>query len=109
MPASLANHLFHVRGVALGATLAGARVTSNQAQAHGTAPRAPKDQDSPSEAAEFIRHHCGIESRCIQEAAHLESIDSTSGEARHYRETERTLQTLSARVKELEAAPKHTN
>lgn len=46
MPASLANHLFHVRGVALGATLAGARVASDKAQAHGTAPRAPKDQDN---------------------------------------------------------------
>lgn len=57
MPASLANHLFHVRWVALGATLAGARVASDKAQAHGTAPRAPTEQgDAPCP-------HCGIESR----------------------------------------------
>lgn len=39
MPASLTNHLFHVRG---------ARVASDKAQAHGTAPHAPKEQGNPA-------------------------------------------------------------
>lgn len=46
MPASLANHLFHFRGAALGTALAGARVASDKEQAYGTAPRAPTEQDN---------------------------------------------------------------
>lgn len=61
MPASLANHLFHVRWVALGATLAGARVASDKAQSHGTAPRAPTEQGDAPPCPHFP--HCGIQSR----------------------------------------------
>lgn len=39
-----ANHLFHFRGAALGTASNGARVASDKAQAHGTAPRAPTEQ-----------------------------------------------------------------
>lgn len=54
MPVSLANHLFHVRGAALGTAPNGARVAPDKAQPHGTAPRAPKKQDNSACASTAV-------------------------------------------------------